>query len=104
MSRLRLDDGSALECRQVLHFDDADDSRMALEVFQDDVTTSAILRKVREARERGADSKSRELRLMAEIPMAVYLRACQEGWDDADWRKWANDPDNRAFRVHDGRV
>ena len=90
-------------CQQILHIDDADPMRGAVEVVQEG---EAPLRAARIARDRGADSRSRELRHVAEIPMSVYLRACQEGWanDPKAWKKWANDPDNRDFRVAPGRV
>lgn len=47
------------------------------------------------------------MRLEAVIPAHVMRRAYVEGWfhDEARWRRWANDPANRAFRVeHQGRV
>ncbi len=102
--RFQLDDGGTV--RQILHIDDADGRNIAVEVYQDERGAEAILRRVRQARERGADSKSREFRLLAEVPMAVYLRACTEGWvnDAKAWKKWLNDSDNKAFRVHEGRA
>ena len=38
------------------------------------------------------------------IPMTVYERSIHEQWDDKDWDKWLNDPDNAMFRVWEGRV
>jgi hypothetical protein len=38
------------------------------------------------------------------VPIAVAEQALREGWDDNDWKKWLNDPDNAAFRVWPGRV
>ncbi|NNM74755.1 hypothetical protein [Enterovirga aerilata] len=45
-------------------------------------------------------------RLVARVPVPIYEQALREGWayDDAKWRKWLNDPDNRAFRVSEERV
>lgn len=43
-------------------------------------------------------------KLVARVPMTVYERAIIEDWEESDWKKWLNDPDNRAFRVWDGRV
>lgn len=38
-------------------------------------------------------------RFICSIPDVVWNRAVAEGWihDKARWRKWASDPDNRAF-------
>jgi len=38
------------------------------------------------------------------VPITVAEQALREGWDDNDWKKWLNDPDNAAFRVWPGRV
>lgn len=43
-------------------------------------------------------------KLLARVPMTVWEQSEREGWDDADWRKWLNDPDNKPFRVWPGRV
>lgn len=41
---------------------------------------------------------------LARIPMVIYEKSLIEQWDDADWKKWLNDPDNAAFRIWQGRV
>jgi hypothetical protein len=41
---------------------------------------------------------------VATVPMTVYEKSLVEQWDDNDWKKWFNDPDNAAFRVWQGRV
>lgn len=43
-------------------------------------------------------------KLVARAPMTVYEQSVREGWDENDWRKWLNDPDNAAFRIWQGRV
>jgi hypothetical protein len=42
---------------------------------------------------------------IAEVPIAVMNQAMAEGWfhDQAAWKKWANNPDNRDFRVWEGK-
>lgn len=87
---------------QILHVDANDEYRGAIELRQD---MSAVLREVQRGKEQGTDGKL-GLRKLAEVPMSVYLRACAEGWvdDDKAWKKWLNDPDNKAFRVHEGRA
>ena len=43
---------------------------------------------------------------VAVIPEEVLNQSMLEGWfhDKERWRRWANDPDNRAFRVTEGRL
>lgn len=45
-------------------------------------------------------------KLAARVPITVYEKAVREGWanDQAAWRKFLNDPDNRAWRVWQGRL
>jgi len=43
-------------------------------------------------------------KLLARVPLTVYEKSVLEEWDERDWSKWLNDPDNRAFRVWQGRV
>lgn len=40
------------------------------------------------------------------IPNSVRAKSIREGWhdDDAKWRQWMNDIDNRYLRIRDGRV
>ena len=38
------------------------------------------------------------------VPVHVYEKSVLEGWDEQDWARWLNDPDNKAFRVWPGRV
>lgn len=38
------------------------------------------------------------------VPLTVAEQAIREQWDDNDWKRWLNDPDNAAFRVWQGRV
>lgn len=43
-------------------------------------------------------------KLVARVPMTVYEQSLHEGWDENDWKKWLNDPDNKAFRIWPGQV
>jgi hypothetical protein len=49
---------------------------------------------------------SKDMKHVAEIPLAVVERMMQEGsWNDpAAIKRWLNNPDNRAFRVWQGQV
>lgn len=43
-------------------------------------------------------------KVLARVPLTVFEQSMLEGWDDEDWKKWLNDPDNSMFRVWRGRV
>lgn len=49
---------------------------------------------------------SKDMKHVAEIPLAVVERMMQDGsWNDPQAiKRWLNNPDNRAFRVWHGRV
>lgn len=39
------------------------------------------------------------------IPVHVLDQGIREKWDDADWKRWANSPEGRAFGIeYNGRV
>jgi hypothetical protein len=38
------------------------------------------------------------------VPFTVWERAYHEGWDEAKWNEFLNDPANRDFRVWNGRL
>lgn len=71
-------------------------------------TTEEVDRLMAYCAQRREDDKvasSDGIRHVAEIPVTVYEKAVQEGWDNPDgWRRWLNDPDNAAFRIWKGRV
>lgn len=43
-------------------------------------------------------------KLVARVPMTIYEQSIHEQWDEAKWKQWLNDPDNKAFRIWPGRV
>jgi hypothetical protein len=43
-------------------------------------------------------------KLVARAPLTVYEQSIRENWDEEQWRRWLNDPDNAAFRVWKGRL
>ena len=51
-------------------------------------------------------TQGKELKHVAEVPMVIYQKAVREGWakDRKQWKKWLNDPDNKLFRIWQGRV
>jgi len=47
---------------------------------------------------------SKEFRHAAVIPPDVLDRSIREQWVSTDWKKWANNSDNRNFRTWAGRL
>lgn len=43
-------------------------------------------------------------KLLARVPLTVYEQSVHENWDEDDWKKWLNNPDNAVFRVWKGKV
>ena len=79
-----------------------DDDPGTLHVYTEQDLTQAIENNkvMRELHPRRGTNKL----LARGVPIAVAERAIREQWDDNDWKKWLNDPDNAAFRVWPGRV
>jgi hypothetical protein len=73
-------------------------------VVHDEQEVGRILRA--NQRDADVDQTGRHFRLVARVPIAIINKARAEGWqhDEQKWRRWLNDPDNRAFRVWPGRV
>jgi hypothetical protein len=44
------------------------------------------------------------MRHAAIIPQFVLDQALREDWGKDDWRKWANNHDNRVFRTWKGKL
>jgi hypothetical protein len=79
-------------------------------IEQTSVDVEPILESVAAAREanatHGGHRMSRNLVPVAEIPATEYVRACRLGVqnDPAYWRRWANAPENKVFRITKGRL
>jgi len=50
------------------------------------------------------EQQGRGDKLVARVPLTVWEQSIHEDWDERDWKRWLNDPDNRAFRVWKGQV
>jgi hypothetical protein len=88
---------------RVLHTNDDGDpwGDFTIETVEDvepAIESAAILADQHEARG--------DLKHVARVPVHIVEQAMREGWyhDQAAWRKWCNDPDNKSFRVWKGRV
>lgn len=51
-----------------------------------------------------AEDQTGDMKLVARVPFTVWEQSEREGWDDAKWASWLNDPDNAAWRVWKGRL
>lgn len=38
------------------------------------------------------------------VPLTVAEQAMREQWDERDWARWLDNPDNAVFRVWQGRI
>ena len=41
---------------------------------------------------------------VARVPMTIVEQSIHEQWDDDQWKRWLNDPQNEPFRIWKGRV
>jgi ribosomal protein S2 len=78
-----------------------EDGKSYIETKQD---CSSIIDAAKQLSELPHNDKS--LKPVALIPEEVLNQAILEGWfhDKAKWRAWANNPDNKLFRITQGRL
>lgn len=72
-------------------------------VVQTEIDLSDVERNNRELAELHPRNSRNKL-IARGVPATVWEQSIHEQWDEADWAKWLNDPDNKAFRVWPGRV
>jgi hypothetical protein len=86
---------------RVIHAPRYEDQDTVLQTVEDCEPIVESVRHLREAQAPRADMKH-----VARVPVTVVEKAMREGWfnDQAAWDRWLNDPDNRDFRVWEGRV
>lgn len=91
--------------RVLIRYNDATDEVEILEEWLNDVPLLQAAQE-RELLSLGPRKTSDDLVPTVVIPQSVVSQAIREGWyhDDAKWRRWTNDPDNRRLRVSEGRV
>lgn len=71
-------------------------------VVHTEVEMDEVLDSIKRARESIVPHSTNKL--VARVPMTVYEQSLLEQWDEADWKKWLNDPANKELRVWQGRV
>lgn len=81
-------------------------SEITFHTQQDVAPVIDLAEAMREANAHIGHRKSRNMIPVAEIPMMVYEQAAREGWlhDQKKWKAWLNDPQNKCFRITDGRA
>jgi hypothetical protein len=87
---------------EVMHFDT--DGSIYIEEVHDVEPTIELAKQASEIMD---GKKADGMRLEAMIPAHILNEAFRLGWfhDKEAWKRWANDPNNKAFRVeHNGRV
>lgn len=92
--------------RSIVTHESDPEGQFHVQTSQDMTPVIDTVTSMREANQVVGHRKSRNMVPVAEIPMVIYEQAMREGWaeDQAAWRRWLNDPDNKAFRITDGRV
>jgi len=86
--------------RRTAIWDDDDPSKLTVKTEVDLTQAIENNKIVRELHPRRGTNKL----LARGVPMTVAEQAIREQWDDNDWKRWLNDPDNAAFRIWPGRV
>jgi len=90
-------DGAA---KRTMILDDDYPDRVVVHTEQDMAQTIENNKAMRELH----PEKSNNKLLARGVPIAVAEQALREDWDQNDWKRWLNDPDNAALRVWPGRV
>jgi hypothetical protein len=85
--------------RRTLVWDDADPTQFGVFTEAD---LSNLERLNREQGER--ESARHATTTLARVPLTVWEKAYFENWDERDWNRFLNDPDNAHFRVWPGRL
>ena len=91
--------------RKAVWWQEEDNKTHIWNEYTDDADDKAALAKLATELEDG--KRHDGMRLEAIIPAHVLEDSLRDGsfHDDGHWRRWANDPANKAFRVeHGGRI
>jgi len=95
-SRKRLLDWSQRR-QEIFHYDQHENT-FAIEERED------VEPLIKLAKDMSELQPSKEFRHAAYVPKFVHDQALREKWDKKDWKKWANDPANKAWRTWPGRL
>lgn len=79
--------------------------KVTFETRYDDFPAKRLAEQAREVEEMRVETpeyRNMGLKKIASVPMSVYFRSMREKWDQSDWKRWFNDPDNKHLRVWQG--
>lgn len=80
-----------------MHVEDTDNFTVETTVNLDEILSG--IDRDRDLIDHNATNKT-----LARVPMTVYEQSLREQWDDGDWKRWLNDPQNEPFRIWKGQV
>ena len=86
--------------RRTMIWEDDDPSKLVVQTQVDMTQTIENNKVMRELHPQRSTNKL----LARGVPMTVAEKALREQWDESDWKKWLDDPENAAFRVWPGRA
>lgn len=86
--------------KRVIIYDETEPDKF---VIRTEVQMDGVIESNKIARELHPTGSTNKL-VAKGVPMTVVEQSIREQWDDSDWKKWLNDPDNAAFRIWPGRI
>lgn len=88
---------------EYIHIDKADTNRA---IIRREYYLGPLVEEQKKAPDWQKRKKDHPMRRAARVPLALYHKSKVEGWDDSDWKKWLNNPDNALWRkgCWEGRV
>jgi hypothetical protein len=102
--RIKYFDSGDVQRRVVSDANEPD--KFAIETSQNMEPVIDLVNNLREVHKVVGHRKSKAMTPVAEVPMQVYEQAVREGWvnDRMAWRRWLNSPENKVFRITDGKM
>lgn len=99
-----LEDDLAMGIRRIHHYDPTTD-QFTIETVQDVTDITDLTKAAYRSKDERANWKG-DIHHVASIPMTIYMDLKKKGIvdDEAAFKRWLNDPDNRVFRTRPGRV
>jgi hypothetical protein len=89
--------------RRTLHVENPNDffSGFTIQTTENHTPTIESVKALRDLHVGGKAMKH-----VARVPLTIVEQALREGWfnDQAKWKRWLNEPDNKVFRVWEGAI
>jgi len=103
VKRVLLEESKFGQYRQYMDFDQTTGEPIGIKTIYMNRPTAEMTKVDRDAYAAGKLG-NKDMKPRANVPHSVMHQALKEGWTDADWKRWINDPDNRDFRITEGIV